>query len=279
MENASIWLQGLKSGLIEITAGLIDFLPNLAAAVALLVIGWYVGKMARVFAVKITNGVNRLMDGVVATGRLATVRISANVAELIGTIAFWLVVFVFATAAADVAELTVFSVWLESIVAYLPNLLGGGLIIFIGYLVSVAVRDLSMSALNTLSVRQGNIIGATLQWATFLIAFIIGIEQIGIDVTFLIVVIAIIAGSMFSGLALAFGFGAKPLKTNLMGAHFLRQHYIIGQPLRIGGVEGKVLEFTTTGLTLATAEGITAVPGAAYFDDVIILMNEDDDHD
>lgn len=279
MENASIWLQGLKSGLIEITAGLIDFLPNLAAAVALLVIGWYVGKMARVFAVKITNGVNRLMDGVVATGRLATVRISANVAELIGTIAFWLVVFVFATAAADVAELTVFSVWLESIVAYLPNLLGGGLIIFIGYLVSVAVRDLSMSALNTLSVRQGNIIGATLQWATFLIAFIIGIEQIGIDVTFLIVVIAIIAGSMFSGLALAFGFGAKPLATNLMGAHYLRQHYVIGQPLRIGGVEGKVLEFTTTGLTLATAEGITAVPGAAYFDDVIILMNEDDDHD
>jgi len=279
MEDASIWLQGLKNGLINITTGLVDFLPNLAAAVTLLVIGWFAGKLARVLSVKLSHGLNRIMDTFAPTGRLAAIRVSENVANLIGTLGFWLVFFIFVTAAANTAELTMLSDWLESIVGYLPNLLGGGLIIFIGYLVSVAIRDLSLSALSTLSVRQSDIIGASLQWAAFVTAIIVGIEQIGIDVTFLIVVIAVIAGALFGGLALAFGLGARPLATNLMGAHYLRQNYVVGQPVRMDGIEGKILEFTPTGLTLATQDGITSIPGASYFDSVVVLLQEDDHHD
>ena len=278
MEDASIWFTGLKNGLIGMTAGMIDYLPSLAAAVFLLLVGWFVGKLARAGAVKITHGLNRIMDGIAATGRLATIRVSENVAGLIGNAVFWLVVFIFVTAAADAAGLTIFSVWLESIVTYLPNLLGGGFIIFLGYLVSIAIRDLVATALSTLSVRQSDIIGAILQWATFMTAVIVGLEQIGIDVTFLIVVIAVVVGALFSGLALAFGLGAKPLTTNLLGAHYLRQQYAIGQVIRMGGVEGQILEFTPTGVTIASSDGVTAVPGAAYFSDNVVLVQSGDDH-
>lgn len=279
MEDASIWLAGLKNGLADIMASIIDYLPSFAAAVVLLFAGWYIGKLARAGAIKITHAMNRIMDGFVATGRLATIRVSESAASLVGNAVFWLVLFIFVTAAADAAGLTIFSVWLESIVTYLPNLLGGGFIIFVGYLVSIAIRDLVATALSTLSVRQSDMIGAILQWATFLTAVIVGLEQIGIDVTFLIVVIAVVVGALFSGLALAFGLGAKPLTTNLLGAHYLRQQYTTGQVIRISGVEGQILEFIATGVTLSTRDGITSVPGAAFFSDPVVLIQAGDDHD
>lgn len=278
MENGSIWFSGLKTGFIDIAVNVVNYLPNLAAALILLLIGWVIGRLSRTLATKIAAGLNRLLDSVAATGRLSTIRVSANAASLVGTAVFSLVMFIFITAAANAAELTIFSVWLESIVAYLPNLLGGALIIFVGYLLSIAARDMVTTLLSSLSVRQSDLIGAAAQWVTLLTAIIVGIEQIGIDVTFLIIVIAVIVGAIVGGLALAFGLGAKPLATNLMGAHYMRQQFGIGQKLRIGDTEGQILEFTPTGVVLETADGVSSIPGAFYFHDIVVAQRGGDDH-
>jgi len=93
----------------------------------------------------------------------------------------------------------------------------------------------------------------------------------------LIVLIAVTIGALVSGLALAFGLGAKPLTTNLIGTHYLRFQYSIGQTVLVGDIEGQILEFTPTGIKLDTEEGVSSIPGASYFYDVIILRTEDND--
>jgi small-conductance mechanosensitive channel len=126
-----------------------------------------------------------------------------------------------------------------------------------------------------MAIHQGELIGAFTQWAILLTAGIIAIEQIGIDVTFLIVIIAIFVAAVMGGIALAFGLGARPLAANLIGTRYLQQQYSTGQTLVIGEDEGEVLEFTATGIVLETSEGRSTVPGEVYFHKKITLRGED----
>jgi len=273
MDEASIWLTDMKSASADLFAVFIAYLPYLVGAVLILLAGWLLARLARTMVLRMGDATNRLLDAVMPTGRLARFRLSPSATQHIGNAVYWLVMFFTITATANVAGLDTFSSWLDSIVAYLPNLLGGGLIILVGYMISEAIRDLVSTTLQSMEVAQGELIGALAQWAAFLTAIIIGIEQVGVDVTFLTVVIAIVVASLLGGMALAFGLGARPLATNLIGAHYLQQSYSIGQSIKIGAVEGRLLQFSPTGLVIETDEGQVSVPGCRYFDDQITLKD------
>lgn len=271
MEDASIWIANVKTAALGLLSQFIAYLPSLLGAFLLLTAGWLVARLTRAMSVRVSDWFNRLLDTVVPTGQLASFRLSPRVIGMIGNAVFWLIMFCAVTIAADVAEMETFSDWLKSAVRYLPDLLGGGFIILAGYVISAAVRDLVSTTLASVEIGQSELIGAAAQWATFLTAVIVGIDQVGVDVTFLIVVITIVVGSILGGMALAFGLGARPLATNLIGVHYLQQQYSPGQVVAIGEVEGQILEFSATGIVLDTADGRTTVPGDAYFKNKIIV--------
>lgn len=271
MEGASVWFTNVKKVSLELISNFIAYLPSLIGAMLLLVAGWLLARLLRTGAVRISDGINRLLDTVIPTGHLANFRLSKTSTRLIGNATYWLVIFFSLTVASDVAGLETFSSLLEGVSGYLPHLLGGGLIILVGYLISAAIRDVVSTTATSMGVEQGELIGATAQWATFLTAVIVGIEQVGIDVTFLIIVIAIVVGALLGGMALAFGLGAKPLVTNLIGAHYLQRKYAPGQFLQIAQIEGQVLEITSSGIVLETGAGRSTLPGNVYFSDLITV--------
>ncbi|WP_161315219.1 mechanosensitive ion channel family protein [Sneathiella litorea] len=275
MEDASIWLANVKAVSMELLSDLISALPGILGAVIILVVGWLVARALRATAVRLSDGLNRLFETVMPTGRLAKFRLSSRSAQIIGNAVYWLTIVFAVTLAADVAAFETFSSWMSAIFGYLPRILGSVLIIIVGYLLGAAIRDLVASTLSSMTISQAELIGAFAQWATFFTAVIIGIEQVGIDVTFLIVIIAIVTGAIMGGMALAFGLGARPLAANLIGAHYLQLHYSPGQVLTIGEDEGEVLEFTATGVVLDTPNGRSTVPGEVYFHKNITLKGGD----
>lgn len=275
MEDASVWLANVKAVSLSLLGDFVAYLPNLFGAILLLVAGWVLARILRAGAVRVSDGLNRVFDTVMPTGRLADVRLSRRAADLLGSIVFWLIIFFVITVASDVAELETLSSWLEGIVLYLPHLLGGGLIILVGYLISAAIRDLVSTTLSSMAIGQSELVGAMAQWAAFLTAIIVGIEQIGVDVTFLITIIAIVMGSLLGGMGLAFGLGARPLATDLIGIHYLQQKYSLGQILCIGEQEGQILEFTATGIVIETDKGCSAFPGSVHFNEPITVKGGD----
>jgi preprotein translocase subunit YajC len=52
----------------------------------------------------------------------------------------------------------------------------------------------------------------------------------------------------------------------------LRQSLSVGQAVRIGGIEGKVLEVTATALILETAEGRVSMPGRVYNEQPVAVI-------
>lgn len=272
MEQVTSPLQQASLAAADSLAALIAYVPNVLGAVLLVLAGWLMARIARAAAGRLGDGANRVLGRLLRSGSLARVRLSPRALKLAGDLVFWLIILFFVTAATKVARLDAFSAWLDQIVAYLPTLLAGGLIILAGYLLSTLMRDLVSATLASARIGQSDLFGAAAQGATILTGLIIGIAQIGIDVTFLATIVAIGLAALFGGVSLAFGLGAKTLVSNLIGAHYLRQQFQPGQTARIGDVEGEILELTPTSVVLATIEGRMTIPAKVFNEQSTVLV-------
>ena len=102
-----------------------------------------------------------------------------------------------------------------------------------------------------------------------------GIDQIGIDVTFVTTMLAIVLGGVVLGFSLAFGLGTRRVVANLVASHSLQRYFSVGQRARFGEIEGEILDFTPTGVVLATEQGRTHVP-ASHFDEQSSVLRTGD---
>ena len=114
-----------------------------------------------------------------------------------------------------------------------------------------------------------------MQAAILVTALVLGISQIGIDVTLLVTLIAIVAAAGAGSIALAFALGARSFVSNLIGAHYLQQHYQPGQQARMGDVEGVIVELTPVSVVLATDAGRIIVPAKVFSDQVTAVLTEE----
>jgi small-conductance mechanosensitive channel len=203
--------------------------------------------------------------------------VSQRLIALSANVIFWIVILMFVAIAAQVAGLDAFSGWLDRIVAYLPTLIAGLLIAFVGYLLSTLIRDIVETTMASVGSTSNQLAGLVAQGAVFVTALVIGLDQIGIDVTFLIILAAVLIGGALLSLALAFGFGAREFVGNLVAAHQLRGTLTAGDHARFGEVEGRVLEITQTMIVLVNETGRYLVPASYMQKQISAILAEDTD--
>jgi small-conductance mechanosensitive channel len=148
----------------------------------------------------------------------------------------------------------------------------GLLIILAGVLLSGFARDLTVAALATLPETQRSQIGRLVQGAVLVTAAVMGADQIGIEITFLVVLAAVTTSAVIGGVALAVSLGARSYVANLIGAHYLRHAFEPGQRVRIGSTEGTILELTAVSLVLETDQGRASIPAKVYNEETIVLL-------
>jgi len=100
---------------------------------------------------------------------------------------------------------------------------------------------------------------------------VIGVEQIGLNVSFLTNITVVVIGILLAGAAGAFSIGARNMMANILGALHTRKHCHIGEQLSIGGHQGEVLDVTQTSIILDTQNGKVVIP-AKLFDEQISLV-------
>jgi small-conductance mechanosensitive channel len=251
---------------------LAHFLPNLLAAFALLLIGWFAARILRTLAIRLTLAFDAVFQRLLSKRQSEHPRLPYTSGKVLGSIVFWVVILFFLTAATQVLGLAIFTDWLNRVMTYLPTLLVGGLIIFVGFFVSALARDLVMAASAATGTQQRALFGRLAQVSILVTAIVIGADQIGINVTFLVILVAVAAGALFGGVALAVSLGARGYVANLIGGQGLQQTYRVGQSIRVGTHEGKILELTATTLVLNTAEGRVTLPAKIFTEEPVVLL-------
>jgi hypothetical protein len=93
---------------------------------------------------------------------------------------------------------------------------------------------------------------------------VIGIDQLGVNVNFLIQLSTVTAAAVFGGIALVFALGTRQHLANLIGTHYARKHYAPGDYVKIGGFEGRVVEIADGCVFIETDVGDVSIPGQHF---------------
>ena len=266
-------LEGLITGFHNMSTHVVQYLPRIAVALLVLILGWLLARLLRLLVVRTIGRLDQLWQRLISKRGTAHLQPRHPPARIVGELVFWLVTLVFITLATEILGLGIFGSWLSQIATYLPLAVAGLLIVLVGFVVSSLARDLVASAVSSAGMSQGDLLARTAQVIILLTAIILGIDQIGIDIMFLSVVVGIILAATLGGIALAFGLGARTHVSNVIAANQLRQIYQNGDQIRIGDFEGRIIGITISRVILETETGSIDVP-AKLFDEQVTITSK-----
>jgi hypothetical protein len=260
---------------MAVLSTIVERLPSVLGGVLLLVAGWLLARFLRMVITRLIRSLNGLLGRQFQGSTLSFVRISAATEALMGFLVFWSTMLVFVTIAVGVVGFSAVAAWLDRLVVFMPLLVTGGLIVIASYILGTVARQLVQHTAAASDIARAGLVGQIVQVSFLIIGVVIGLGQIGVDVSFLVILLAIGFAAVLSGFALAFGLGARVMVQNLIAVRQLKQLVRPGQIVEVGADRGRILEFSTTGLVLETSEGRKLIPASVCLEQAFSVITRE----
>lgn len=271
--DLAVWQSAFASAVREVVVRTVAYLPNAAAALGLVLVGWLVAWLSRAVVVRLLGAVLGLLSRQPAVGSaLQRSRLGPGFAALIGRVVYWFVLTLFVAAAIERLELTIAASLVSAFAAFLPRVLVGLVIVFVGIVAGQVAFPAVQRAAAAAGLPQATLLARSVQVILIFFGIVTGADHVGIQSTLLTVVIATAVGAVLGGATLAFGLGSRTVVSNIVAVFYLLKTYRVGQVVRIGEIEGPIVEITETGVLIASAEGRVLVPGSRFSHDTSTLV-------
>lgn len=275
MDSVSNTSSALAQVATSLGAKAYDYLPKVLGALLLLLLGLVVARLLRAVATRAALGIDRLLQGLANPGGVVSPRVGTGSARIFGDIVFWVVALCFVAAATQVLGLQVFSQWMSEVVRYLPTILVGGLIIGAGVLLANLARDVVVATSTTTTVAQRALLGRIVQAVILGTAILVGAEQVGIKVTFLVILAGALGGVFAATIAVSVSLGARHYVADLIGARRARAAFAIGQTIRVGALQGRILDINAVSVVLEVSDGRAVLPASQLIEQAVIICADD----
>jgi hypothetical protein len=202
----------LQQGLDEF----IGFLPRLIGFLVILLIGWVIARVVKALLVKALQGVglDRALSSGSAGPYVDRAMPDARPSEVIGTIAFW---FLFLGAfAIAVSQLGIQALdnFVQSIVAYLPNVVVAILIFVLAGAIAAAASRVIAGALG--DTATGRIARTAVPIVIMGVAAFMILDQLNIAPAIVEITYIALLGSVALGMAIAFGLGGRDVAARML---------------------------------------------------------------
>ena len=97
----------------------------------------------------------------------------------------------------------------------------------------------------------------------------ITLAQLGVQMTILTIIFAVILLSIAIASALALGTGSKAVVANIVAGAFIRDHFPEGREIQVQGVKGKLVAVNSVGTTVASENRIVTVLNSVLMENVV----------
>ena len=258
----------------EMSTQVVDILPRIIVAIIILVLGWLLARLVRLLVIRAINRLDHFWQRFISKRGLTSLQPRHPPARVVGELVFWLLMLLFVTFATEILGLGIFAMWLKEIVTHLPLAAAGLLILLVGFVVSSLTRDLVASAADTTKMAHGDLLGRAAQAIILFIAIVLGIDQIGIDVTFIYIIAGVVMAAVLGGVSFAFGLGARTHVSNILAANQVRQVYQIGDKIRIDDTEGQIVDIMISQVVVETEAGRAVIPAKLFNEKTSLILEK-----
>ncbi len=267
-------IRTLPAYMREMAAHLLERLPALGYAIVLLLVGWAAASLLRALCSRLIPWLYRLIPSRTFRSRLADSGMEGFTSRAVAGVVYWLVLLLFLAAAAQALGLVGVSTLAEGLARYLPNVLLAMLVLIGGVALGKMARANLATAAISSDLAGADLLGRLAQITILSIAGVVALDQIGLESTLLIVSLGVVVGAALAGLALAFGIGARTTVSNMLAAHSVNQTYEVGNRVRVGTFEGRIVEITRTTVILDTPDGRAVVPAKEFAEKPSMRLQE-----
>jgi len=271
--DLAVWESAVAAIAADWARQAVAYLPRVLGALGLVLIGVATAWLVRAVIRRVLEGVLSLLGRHALVGRAVIhSEVGPSFVRLTSGILFWLTVTLFVAAAVETLDLAIAAALVSTLATYLPRLLLGLVVLFGAVLAAQFAHGAVRSAASTAGLAQGAVLARGVQMLVILLGVATAADQVGIQSTLLTVVAATIGAAVFGGVALAFGLGSGLAVSNIIATFYVLKAYRVGQLVRIGAVEGEILEITQTGVVIASPEGRVLIPGRRFSEETSVLL-------
>ena len=238
-------------------------IPNEIWALVFILAGLVCGLIARLIFIRIAERISKAQDSPVKSLEIALRRA--------GPIALWTCVFVMVLVALQLLDFQIKV--LGELSNWLPNILVGAIVVLVGHLVGVVVRDFVIRAIS--DTRVAVTIGRISYVSIFVIGVIIGLQQVDVDISFLGNSIIVLLGVVLASIGITTGIGSRHHVANLVAKQELA-NLSVGDRIKIQNYVGTIVEIRRTKVLLMTEDGTAYIPASLFSQEPFVLVSSDD---
>lgn len=245
---------------------------RLLTAVVLLALGVVLAVLLRLLTVRLVGALERAVPGRAFRTTIPGTSRERSIAEIAGSVVSWAVTLFFVATAADAMGIPLLSAVVARVADFVPRVFAAVLIVVIGLVVGNIARATISATAAGAGGTFGPGLGQLVRVVVIASAILIAVAELGVDTGILTAFFSVALAALLGGFALAFGLGARTAISNIIGSHYLRKTFEVGQAVRIGEVEGTIAELTTTAVIVETPEGRMSVPAKQFTEMPALLL-------
>ncbi len=202
-----------------------EFLPNLIAALVIILGGWLAAWVLKVivrFALAVGK-FDQFCSNVGATQMLTRADIRSSPSALASRFVFWLGFIVFFMSGVRALGLDVFNRLIAEFFLYLPRIFAALMILLLGFLTANFLSRAALLAAVNANVPSPRMVSGLVKFLIGILAFAMALEQLQIARGIVTSAFAIAFGAVMLGLALAFGLGGRDVARHVLEERFLEK--------------------------------------------------------
>jgi hypothetical protein len=214
MDPKELFLKPLR----EAGEKIVDLLPSLLGALVILLVGWLVARLLKAALTRLLVAVRleRFSQKTGLSRFLSRGDIKHSLADVLGTVLFWLVLLFFVYLAADVLDLTLVQDALNRIISFLPDLVAAVVIMIVGVVLASLIKGVVRVAAGNYNLAHQELIATVVQYLVVFFSLAMALEEVGVATPILVNSVLIIIAAIAFGFALAFGLGSKDLAARIV---------------------------------------------------------------
>jgi small-conductance mechanosensitive channel len=249
-----------------------EFVPRLVGAVLVLllalVVALFLQRLAARFLERI--GLDELFERTGAATTLSHLGYDGGPSRLLGFVLFWGIIITGVAAALSVLGLSS----LENTTNQIINLSGRALVALViliagvmsaGWLAELVAREAESAGL-----RGPNVFRRVVFIAVVTVAALLAAEQLGLETYVLILLAAVVLGTLGLVAAIALGQGLALLSGNIAAGRYVQDGTHIGDVISVDGIEGTVEELGYASITIRSEDGnLYRIPNRTLLEKVV----------
>ena len=219
------WQSSFQLGWTYTIAQFSTALPRIVGAFAVFVIGLLIARVLRNIVIRTLEAirVSNMVEKTPLEHFLKNSEAGQKLEEIIGSIVYWLFLFVVLHTSVALLGLTPLSDFMNRILGYIPHIFSALLIFVFGVLFAGVAEGVVKGGLRSIDIHSARLLAKVASYTVMSIAVLAAIAELGIASEFIIIFFFGVVSAFALGAGLAIGLGGQHLVRRIMDEWYDRK--------------------------------------------------------